>query len=52
MTFPSDGVKKPHQAVIWVAAAWAIVGGVGLILLSIRQSRLYLDYLSEESDGK
>ena len=40
--------EKPHRAVIWVAAAWATVGGVGLILLSVRQRRLYRDHFSEE----
>jgi uncharacterized membrane protein HdeD (DUF308 family) len=40
--------ENPHRAVIWVAAAWATVGGVGLILLSIRQRRLYRDHFSEE----
>ena len=40
--------ENPHRAVIWIAAAWATVGGVGLILLSIRQRRLYRDHFSEE----
>jgi len=40
--------ENPHRAVIWVAAAWATVGGAGLILLSIRQLRLYRDHFSEE----
>ena len=40
--------ENPHRAVIWIAAAWATVGGVGLILLSIRQLRLYRDHFSEE----
>ena len=39
---------EPHRAVIWLAAAWATVGGAGLILLSIRQRRLYRDHFSEE----
>ena len=40
--------ENPHRAVIWVAAAWATVGGAGLILLSIRQLRLYRDHFSEK----
>jgi uncharacterized membrane protein HdeD (DUF308 family) len=40
--------ENPHRAVIWVAAAWATIGGAGLILLSIRQLRLYRDHFSEE----
>jgi uncharacterized membrane protein HdeD (DUF308 family) len=40
--------ENPHRAVIWIAAAWATVGGAGLILLSIRQLRLYRDHFSEE----
>jgi uncharacterized membrane protein HdeD (DUF308 family) len=40
--------ENPHRAVIWIAAAWATVGGAGLILLSIRQLRLYRDHLSDE----
>jgi uncharacterized membrane protein HdeD (DUF308 family) len=40
--------ENPHRAVIWIAAAWATVGGVGLILLSIRQLRLYREHFSEE----
>ena len=40
--------EEPNQAVIWVAAAWATVGGAGLILLSIRQLQLYREYFSEE----
>jgi uncharacterized membrane protein HdeD (DUF308 family) len=39
-------LEDPHRALIWVAAAWATVGGVGLILLSIRQQRLYHDHFS------
>ena len=39
-------LEDPHRALIWVAAAWATVGGVGLILLSIRQKRLYQDHFS------
>lgn len=37
-------LEDPHQALIWVAAAWATVGGVGLILISIGQRRLYRDH--------
>ena len=40
--------ENPHRAVIWIAAAWATVGGVGLILLAIQQRRLYRDHFSEE----
>jgi len=40
--------ENPHRAVIWIAAAWATVGGVGLILVSIRQRLLYRDHCSEE----
>ena len=36
------------RALIWLAAAWATVGGVGLLLLSMRQRRQYRDQLSEE----
>jgi uncharacterized membrane protein HdeD (DUF308 family) len=41
-------LENPHPALIWVAAAWATVGGVGLLLLSIRQRRLYRDRFSEK----
>jgi len=37
-------LEDPHQALIWVAAAWATVGGVGLILISIGQRREYRDH--------
>ena len=43
--------ENPHRAVIWVAAAWATVGGAGLILISIRQLRLYRDHFSEEKSN-
>jgi len=44
--------EEPHRAVIWVAAAWATVGGVGLILLAIQQRRLYRDHFSEEKNNR
>ena len=45
-------LENPHPALIWLAAAWATVGGVGLILLSIRQRRLYRDHFSEEKHNQ
>jgi len=41
----------PHRALIWLAAAWATVGGVGLILISIGQRQQYLDhFIDDEAD--
>lgn len=45
-------LENPHPALIWVAAAWATVGGGGLLLLSIRQRRQYLDHFSEETTNQ
>ena len=45
-------LEDPHQALIWVAAAWATVGGGGLLLLSIRQRRQYRDHFSEEKNNQ
>ena len=45
-------LENPHPALIWVAAAWATVGGGGLLLLSIRQRRQYRDHFSEEKNNQ
>ncbi|MFC1997094.1 DUF308 domain-containing protein [Chloroflexota bacterium] len=44
-------LEDPHRALIWLAAAWATVGGVGLILISIGQRRQYLGhFIDDEAD--
>ena len=44
-------LEDPHRALIWLAAAWATVGGVGLILISIGQRRHYRDhFIDDEAD--
>lgn len=41
-------LEDHHPALILLAASWATIGGVGLLLLSMQQRRQYRDQLSAE----